>query len=126
MKNFESQQYLPFTVLKRCHICRKYRFFNLSQQYLPFTVLKLLRASSFVECCFCNNVATVLTVYGIETFTSFKFCRMLLLQSQQYLPFTVLKRVRSIPSSSIPPVATVLTVYGIETLLAQLKFSRYH
>ena len=72
-----------------------------------------------------NIVATVLTVYGIETYEP-SAVQKLFRSSQQYLPFTVLKRVRSIPSSSIPPVATVLTVYGIETLLAQLKFSRYH
>ena len=64
----ELQQYLPFTVLKPClrynplgfHILHKL------QQYLPFTVLKPssckisgIRATALV--------ATVLTVYGIET-----------------------------------------------------------
>ena len=60
------------------------------------------------------SVATVLTVYGIETCafldstTAFKL--------QQYLPFTVLKRDMevSVIRSSMT-VATVLTVYGIET-----------
>ena len=60
-------------------------------------------------------VATVLTVYGIET-TSWKH-NELSLELQQCLPFTVLK-----PPSILKPfidndfaVATVLTVYGIET-----------
>ena len=36
---------------------------------------------------------------------------------QQYLPFTVLKRIRiHFPQSTEDLVATVLTVYGIETL----------
>ena len=61
------QQYLPFTVLKLFTT----RSTNVSattalQQYLPFTVLKqtygliIINLSLF-------NVATVLTVYGIET-----------------------------------------------------------
>ena len=60
------------------------------QQYLPFTVLKL-----FLTLSIANNdssfVATVPTVYGIETvFNSFyRVCLHRLLQ--QYLPFTVLK-----------------------------------
>ena len=62
-------------------------------------------------------VATVLTVYGIETWmllTSSQDLKML----QQYLPFTVLKRDMSMPEcmSRYSFVATVLTVYGIETL----------
>ena len=36
-------------------------------------------------------VATVLTVYGIETFNSFRKLSKLKIQLQQYLPFTVLK-----------------------------------
>ena len=58
------------------------------QQYLPFTVLKPLDASAKI---FSFIVATVLTVYGIET-SSDK------LRNNQNLI-----------------VATVLTVYGIET-----------
>ena len=62
-------------------------------------------------------VATVLTVYGIETFlfTQHNFGRQAL---QQYLPFTVLKPPREAQSwYFITRVATVLTVYGIETYL---------
>ena len=63
------QQYLPFTVLKHDEE-GQYVFFNkgLLEQYLPFTVLKLTNE--------CTNhvrdirVATVLTVYGIETPTN--------------------------------------------------------
>ena len=57
------------------------------QQYLPFTVLKP-ESSAFATT---SAVATVLTVYGIETTHLF-----------------------SIISTSFK-VATVLTVYGIET-----------
>ena len=62
------------------------------QQYLPFTVLKRDVGDyldNVLEC-----VATVLTVYGIET-----------------------KSIGTSNISSLPCVATVLTVYGIETLL---------
>ena len=62
-------------------------------------------------------VATVLTVYGIETtIKSFVFFRLFKLQ--QYLPFTVLKlkpKKRTEEVITTAAVATVLTVYGIET-----------
>ena len=60
------------------------------QQYLPFTVLK--PTDVFIFCKTTNNVATVLTVYGIET------CHTVLFLSTSFFR-----------------VATVLTVYGIET-----------
>ena len=41
------------------------------------------------------QVATVLTVYGIETFLSQKMLFILMRLLQQYLPFTVLKLKRS-------------------------------
>ena len=59
------------------------------QQCLPFTVLKLL--PKWLQKLKDTNVATVLTVYGIETLES------------------------HIIEIFIIPVATVLTVYGIET-----------
>ena len=67
-------------------------------------------------------VATVLTVYGIETiaFSPPSLSDSLL---QQYLPFTVLKLStsrRSVLSSIL--VATVLTVYGIETQLPRMHY----
>ena len=62
-------------------------------------------------------VATVLTVYGIETLQHLLQFSPSFHQSQQYLPFTVLKQLTS--SSFVCCnnffVATVLTVYGIET-----------
>ena len=65
------------------------------------------------------SVATVLTVYGIET-TSKKERKIgVLIWLQQYLPFTVLKllKVFSYLLLSELLVATVLTVYGIETFI---------
>ena len=63
------------------------------QQYLPFTVLKrLLYLPSSSKY---TGVATVLTVYGIETL------------------------IRKLWTSFSPAVATVLTVYGIETARAK-------
>ena len=59
------QQYLPFTVLKLAKMLYVFSQDILLQQYLPFTVLKLtlnpvVAAATMI-------VATVLTVYGIET-----------------------------------------------------------
>ena len=71
---------------------------NSLQQHLPFTVLKFwhynVKATQF-------RVATVLTVYGIET--TFLNLNKLMLSSY---------------------VATVLTVYGIETMLHGNQRSR--
>ena len=61
-------------------------------------------------------VATVLTVYGIETRKVYsKYLEYISLQ--QYLPFTVLKQEYLFPEprAFATIVATVLTVYGIET-----------
>ena len=62
------QQYLPFTVLKQDRA--KFFFDSIAdwlQQYLPFTVLKLAKTALDL---FSPFVATVLTVYGIETIAS--------------------------------------------------------
>ena len=60
-------------------------------------------------------VATVLTVYGIETDRAVALMPSIL-KLQQCLPFTVLKPLAKIPTFLAPQfVATVLTVYGIET-----------
>ena len=84
------QQYLPFTVLKRCNERTRLAYMDALQQYLPFTVLKLSLTREWYSFCFLglqqylpftvlkpveviafieriNHVATVLTVYGIET-----------------------------------------------------------
>ena len=58
------------------------------QQYLPFTVLKLkIKGAKCPQL----KVATVLTVYGIETQISENFGNDTARRLQQYLPFTVLK-----------------------------------
>ena len=59
-------------------------------------------------------VATVLTVYGIET-KPIKAGGNWLKGLQQYLPFTVLKHYKLHLPKCYYAVATVLTVYGIET-----------
>ena len=61
-------------------------------------------------------VATVLTVYGIETIFSRTVCIIMTYKLQQYLPFTVLKQEILEQRMVHEQVATVLTVYGIETL----------
>ena len=59
------------------------------QQYLPFTVLKPCVVSHiFLKI---PSVATVLTVYGIETTGKLYVCIDIVFLLQQYLPFTVLK-----------------------------------
>ena len=59
------QQYLPFTVLKLLVCQELHHLVYALQQYLPFTVLKLQKAIDYYLDD--NEVATVLTVYGIET-----------------------------------------------------------
>ena len=73
-------------------------------------------------------VATVLTVYGIETTGCTPVIEVLVKKLQQYLPFTVLKPVRYslLPSAFKWQVATVLTVYGIETKLRTLHSRSYY
>ena len=90
----QLQQYLPFTVLKRLDTIL-YVFNKLKlQQYLPFTVLKLLTTS--LDTAGATSVATVLTVYGIETKIS--AWADISGELQQYLPFTVLKQTGEIIS----------------------------
>ena len=62
-------------------------------------------------------VATVLTVYGIETTKLTTNPNWNASMLQQYLPFTVLKLSNNIADikTFVAIVATVLTVYGIET-----------
>ena len=64
------------------------------------------------------RVATVLTVYGIETCDgNLKHLLTGKIRLQQYLPFTVLKHCYAVSEgkAAYGVVATVLTVYGIET-----------
>ena len=112
------QQCLPFTVLKpyhrimlvsfdwiSCNSAYRLRYWNVStgvfpqsiillQQCLPFTVLKLTTTLHKNT----QRVATVLTVYGIETF------------------------IYWMAASKLLNVATVLTVYGIETFSTKYSF----
>ena len=96
------QQYLPFTVLKL------YNYFKVIdstiitlQQYLPFTVLKP-NAMPLINSNLVSPVATVLTVYGIETrLKRVSYCILGMEGLQQYLPFTVLKPT-TIPVTVIP------------------------
>ena len=61
------QQCLPFTVLKLIqNTSDELSYFAVLQQCLPFTVLKLHGFLSIMHIR-CKHVATVLTVYGIET-----------------------------------------------------------
>ena len=113
---YRLQQYLPFTVLKPTEnaLDKNLLKSTVLQQYLPFTVLKLFNRKDSAKTWIFLWVATVLTVYGIETQVS---QLMLLFQQgcnstyrlrywnsiaffhtsttnwslQQYLPFTVLK-----------------------------------
>ena len=64
-----------------------------------------------------KEVATVLTVYGIETQFKCKGANIGSFKLQQYLPFTVLKLFFAKLDIDFHCyfVATVLTVYGIET-----------
>ena len=59
------------------------------QQYLPFTVLKLNNKHYIINVL--QKVATVLTVYGIETNCKLLWVCAYMEALQQYLPFTVLK-----------------------------------
>ena len=87
LRSDKLQQCLPFTVLKPNNVPNVNRLDLELQQCLPFTVLKL----SDVFCCFnLLIVATVLTVYGIETIQTLNIDRFRF-ALQQCLPFTVLK-----------------------------------
>ena len=68
------------------------------------------------------SVATVLTVYGIETLVAYSESIRSLIVLQQCLPFTVLKHIKIVIYATTNHVATVLTVYGIETLIAAYCF----
>ena len=93
------QQYLPFTVLKR----KIYFSFYCQLTVTVATVLTVYGIETFnkqIKYCAGKIVATVLTVYGIETFM---LClpNQYAVRLQQYLPFTVLKLIQA-TSNSIP------------------------
>ena len=62
--DIKLQQYLPFTVLKPSEYSGRPVTSPKLQQYLPFTVLKHEKLAKLLKDI---EVATVLTVYGIET-----------------------------------------------------------
>ena len=133
------QQYLPFTVLKRkvvpkckywlgCNSTYRLRYWNFWIRVWPLHIHSL--------------VATVPTVYGIETNLKKSSLWNYISELQQYLPFTVLKHKRDWKRLDLTAscnstyrlrywntkdqvdvyrdettVATVPTVYGIETCL---------
>ena len=108
------QQYLPFTVLKPVEPKDFFKLRSSLQQYLPFTVLKL----EYVDVTEYStpSVATVLTVYGIET--AWNFPCLMTMQQKVATVLTVygietFKLVFNF--GDLNTVATVLTVYGIET-----------
>ena len=111
------QQYLPFTVLKHYKgSCSGLKTtFKKLQQYLPFTVLKLYKSYSSVEAM--KAVATVLTVYGIETDNITSYIRMPLPNVATVLTVYGIETTSTMPRfvTLFDIVATVLTVYGIET-----------
>ena len=92
-KVFELQQYLPFTVLK-LQLQYRHDGWNHRNVATVLTVYGIETMAYDMITKFKNRVATVLTVYGIET----NYCSnrpSLGLLLQQYLPFTVLKHIRS-------------------------------
>ena len=134
----ELQQYLPFTVLKpnifalipetkySCNSTYRLRYWNLKiwkkkdiKNYLVATVLTVYgieTPATAINLPLRQEVATVLTVYGIETHQIYPLDIPLLRPLQQYLPFTVLKLCDfRLSEGTTVGVATVLTVYGIET-----------
>ena len=87
----------------------------LLQQYLPFTVLKLSR--NHVRFIFSYLfVATVLTVYGIETLRYGLYSLILELVATVLTVYGIETRPLLRLQQQESLVATVLTVYGIETL----------
>ena len=83
------------------------------QQCLPFTVLKLSQFGNLlVES---EAVATVLTVYGIETTNICPGTNLYNLVATVLTVYGIETVVESLPVEMIVLVATVLTVYGIET-----------
>ena len=123
--NFEPHKYW-ISRTRCCNSTYRLRYWNTNfssfpfgrrsslQQYLPFTVLKLLLLLK--HSLLLLLVATVLTVYGIET-------KIFNIPCIKYFVFSCNSTYRlrywnkcfSFKLESIIPVATVLTVYGIET-----------
>ena len=106
--NIIFHQYLSISIglVDQMGLC----FYRLRCEVFQNLILRLMN-TGFVR----PAVATVLTVYVLETWDKREIRRRTSWLLQQYLPFTVLK-----PQSAfllrLSVVATVLTVYGIETI----------
>ena len=85
------------------------------QQCLPFTVLKLVQLPLSIELGLLA-VATVLTVYGIETLTNRHHYHWINYQVATVLTvYGIETEIMKELAEEDAKVATVLTVYGIET-----------
>ena len=122
--NFKPHEYW-LSRTRCCNSTYRLRYWNVKalafwpcsttlQQYLPFTVLKLKSSHNITSIL---SVATVLTVYGIETIEVIKsdFLYVFVATVLTVYGIETKWRIFSIRSTSL--VATVLTVYGIETTL---------
>ena len=150
MPHHKLQQHLPFTVLKQRNAVIVAKAVLELQQHLPFTVLKPILVGPLLDQ---HRVATALTVYGIETGIYFFLCvrgsggcnstyrlrywnyywdnfnNTIIIELQQHLPFTVLKRddfscldVNYVTLQQHLPF-TVLKLKNILLLIISMNFS---
>ena len=90
------------------------------QQCLPFTVLK--QADWVVFTLGTDFVATVLTVYGIETLkNSFKILKAIIIVATVLTVYGIETLIRPLLLTNLI-VATVFTVYGIETQQMSFRY----
>ena len=107
----------------RCEVCQNLILSPMNTGFLRPAVATVLTVYGietdliFFRICATLRVATVLTVYGIETGKATLSASIRHGLLQQFLPFTVLKRTQIADGEHeyLLVVATVLTVYGIET-----------
>ena len=107
------QQYLPFTVLKRLKVLQ-----HATNGTPVATVLTVYGIETILTSCsvlLFMVVATVLTVYGIETYHIIFFGELVLIVATVLTVYGIETSDSSIHLLPIVNVATVLTVYGIET-----------
>ena len=117
--NIIFHQYLSISIglVDQMGLC----FYRLRCEVFQNLILRLMN-TGFVR----PAVATVLTVYGIETDKKV-FVKVNGQQLQQYLPFTVLKlKSPDLHNEALVRVATVLTVYGIETFRSLVVIYIYY
>ena len=130
------QQYLPFTVLKRCKIYISYTLTRVATVLTVYGIetfnmwslailapcvatvltvygIETLQCLVFHPSMFSLYVATVLTVYGIETRLSVARPAVFKISLQQYLPFTVLKPASFLASPLARPLASCNSTYRL-------------